>query len=437
MKKIILGSVIILLIIITLIIVISNALRYKLGQQLNQSSLPTLAPHNIPSSKNNIKTSSSQNPQTNQTNSINNTATNSNKAQNTQTDIQSQNSQFQILAPSNPKLISQKDKDNMQYLNNFIPYDTEDFSIDYSSILNKYIVATKGGNGESAFSHWAKENSLLDTLNNKNIAIISNKTIQEVHTLLPPELQPTQDPQENTSTQQKQISLLLNLFNVFFSIPDTATMSFNYDVPTPTPTAYLQPSIFNPPFSSFPSSSQPSTNPQTGGDYIYFSQCEEPYREYPLTSSKTICQCGCGPTTVSMILSSYLGRSITPPDVVEIYKSQGRAQCGTSLGSAKKIMGEQGVKISDYIVPYNENGYKIEDVANDMKSYVKNGWTIFVLASFSSSSSQNHFFWITNIDDQNNVFAYDPYYGSGKIPPINQNGRYPYPKYLAAFGVRK
>jgi len=143
MKKIILGSVIILLIIITLIIVISNALRYKLGQQLNQSSLPTLAPHNIPSSKNNIKTSSSQNPQTNQTNSINNTATNSNKAQNTQTDIQSQNSQFQILAPSNPKLISQKDKDNMQYLNNFIPYDTEDFSIDYSSILNKYIVATK------------------------------------------------------------------------------------------------------------------------------------------------------------------------------------------------------------------------------------------------------------------------------------------------------
>lgn len=428
MRKLIFGSVVILFIVFILIFIISKLFHFNPVQQSNQSLTPTKMPHITTSQNKTNTTSTSQNPQINNKSNSNNTAANKSQSSNP-----SQNSQSNLMSKSNPSLISQKDRDNITYLSNFIPYDSSDFSIEHSPILDKYIVTTKGETGEKAFIVWAEENGVFETLQNKNVAIVSNKTMQEIHASLPPELQPTKDPDAETKKNHQQISLLMNLFSAFLNIPNSATMSFDYTPPSPAQKPSLQSSVAP---SSLPSSQSP-TPQQTGGGHVYYPQCGGPYDKYPLTPSKSVCQCGCGPTTVSMILSSYLGRSITPPEVVEIYKSQGRAQCGTSLGSARKIIGEQGVTISDYIIPYDDKGYRVEEVADDMRSYIRNGWTIFVLASFSSSSDLNHFFWITNVDEQNNVFAYDPYYGSGKIPPINQNARYPYPKYLGAFGVRK
>jgi len=440
MKKIILGSVAILLFILILIFIITNALRIKPGQQVNPSSFPTVNPHTVSPLKNNSNTSSLTSSKNQQSSSKVSTNNNQQVVQSSAQISPTQQTGSNLFTPSNSNLISQKDKENITYLKNFTPYDTIDFSIEYSSILNKYIVTTKGAEGEKVFTQWANENGLLETLQNKNIAIISSATMAEIYATLPPELQPTQDPQEETRKSQAKIGSLFNFFSTFFSVPESMYNAMNYQLPTLTPTPPIPTQRpLGAPIPTLPGFPTPttSTTPPTGRGYVYYPQCGGPYDNYPLTPTITVCKCGCGPTTVSMILSSYLGRTITPPEVVDIYKSQGRARCGTSLGSAKKILAEQGVTTSDYIVPYNENGYKIEQVADDMKPYIRNGWTIFVLASFASSSDLNHFFWITNIDDQNNVYAYDPYYGSGKIPPINQNTRYPYPKYLAAFGVRK
>ena len=44
---------------------------------------------------------------------------------------------------------------------------------------------------------------------------------------------------------------------------------------------------------------------------------------------------------------------------------------------------------------------------------------------------------ICNIDENNNVWAYDPYYGRLSATPFNENRYYPFPKYRVAFGVKK
>ena len=141
--------------------------------------------------------------------------------------------------------------------------------------------------------------------------------------------------------------------------------------------------------------------------------------------------------TVSMILSSYIDQKYTPPEVVEIYKANGWAACGTGLSYAKSVLTSRGVKTSDYIVPYSGYEYSIEEVRDDFKSYLDNGWTIFVLAWFKPNQGYGHYFWITDIDQNGNVLAYDPYYGAGQSAPINENVRYPLPKYAAAFAVKK
>ncbi|PIY69434.1 hypothetical protein COY90_00675 [Candidatus Roizmanbacteria bacterium CG_4_10_14_0_8_um_filter_39_9] len=149
-----------------------------------------------------------------------------------------------------------------------------------------------------------------------------------------------------------------------------------------------------------------------------------------------ICQAGCGPTTVAMILSSYVDKKNTPPYVVDIYKDIGAAACGTGLGYAKEVIVSGGAKTSDYILPYTDKQYLASEVASEFRSYIKNGWTIFALASYCDAGC-GHYFWITDVDEKGNILAYDPYYGKNSTPPINENSRNPFPKYLAAFGVKK
>ncbi len=76
------------------------------------------------------------------------------------------------------------------------------------------------------------------------------------------------------------------------------------------------------------------------------------------------------------------------------------------------------------------------DAVADFKTYIGSGWTIFALGRFCNNGCR-HYFWITEVDDNNNVWAYDPFYGRKQVPPYNQSNRYPFPQYRLAFGVRK
>jgi hypothetical protein len=137
-----------------------------------------------------------------------------------------------------------------------------------------------------------------------------------------------------------------------------------------------------------------------------------------------------------MILSSYVDTKYDPPEVVDIYKSIGGAACGTGMGYAKSVLSSHGVKTSDYIIPYTGQEHSIDEVRDELQEYIDNGWTIFVLAWYKPNQGGGHYFWLTDIDDKGNALAFDPYYGMDQTPPINENVRYPMPKYAAAFGVK-
>ena len=78
---------------------------------------------------------------------------------------------------------------------------------------------------------------------------------------------------------------------------------------------------------------------------------------------------------------------------------------------------------------------KSETVVPDLKKYLDSGWTFFALANFCEGGC-GHYFWITDIDNKDNIWAYDPAYGRYEIP-YNENSRYPFPLYRLAFGVKK
>ena len=63
-------------------------------------------------------------------------------------------------------------------------------------------------------------------------------------------------------------------------------------------------------------------------------------------------------------------------------------------------------------------------------------WTILALANFCDGGC-GHFFWVTTVDGNDNIWAFDPYYGIGQSLPYNENTRYPFPKYRYIILVRQ
>lgn len=314
----------------------------------------------------------------------------------------------------------------MKELKKKLPVETEDFVLKYAPNLDRLVVTRKTPSADQAFSSFAKGKNYPLLIDNPKTTIISDKTMEEVQT-----------PYATRSPEQ-QLGTIVTFFNLLLQPP-----VINTPVPTAVPTTVPTQSPAQP--SAAPTSSQsllPSIIPSSSGSssqdgYVYYSQCQGQYDSYPLAAGCNVCDAGCGPVTVSMILSSYIDKKYTPPEVVEIYKDNGWAACGTGLSYAKSVLTSRGVKTSDYIVPYSGYEYGIEEVRDDFKSYLNNGWTIFVLAWFRPSQGGGHYFWITDIDQNGNVLAYDPYYGMSQSPPINENVRYPFPKYAAAFAVKK
>ena len=91
--------------------------------------------------------------------------------------------------------------------------------------------------------------------------------------------------------------------------------------------------------------------------------------------------------------------------------------------------------MSSYIIP-NEGRLQAKDVADDFRGYINNGWTIFVLANFRTDGG-GHYFWVTEVTDNDEILAYDPYYGRSQPAPFNENKYNPAPYYRYAFAIKK
>ncbi|GIW62946.1 MAG: hypothetical protein KatS3mg090_0772 [Patescibacteria group bacterium] len=180
--------------------------------------------------------------------------------------------------------------------------------------------------------------------------------------------------------------------------------------------------------------------PNKNYSYTFYYQCSNDFGSYKLPQGCDICKAGCGPTTVAMILSTFIDKSWTPIKVIEsFYEPLSKtnkyyiANCnGTYISAAKEILSRY-FDVGNYIFA-SEAGYELNMIIKDMKMFINNGYYIFALANFNN---YGHFFWIVDIDENNNVWAYDPYYSEGRLVPLNENSFYPDPKYRLAFPFKK
>lgn len=281
---------------------------------------------------------------------------------------------------------------NVEDISTITPVETNDFKLQYSPKLKKIVVEKKTSQAEEQFVKWANQNKQDQLIKNPNLVLIVEQG-------------------KNPDT----FNPIIEFLNIFLNLGKG-----------------IKPSNINSP-TSMPDVNNPSTNSGQNQSKVYYAQCGD-QGSLPLPDGCNLCQAGCGPTTVAMIASSYLGSGYDPKAIVSLYDSKNYLLgCGGSRTSnAFSLLNSFGLKTT---TTFDLNLGKSETVVPRLRKYLNDGWTFFTLANFCEAGC-GHFFWITDIDNQGNIFAYDPAYGRYQIP-YNENSRYPYPLYRAAFGVKK
>lgn len=339
---------------------------------------------------------------------------------------------------NNKPILTKKPINSVVYsrLKSAAPYRSNDFTFEYDPINDIFVLTKLTDNADEAIIQWAKENDLLLELTDPTMITIMNKKPYNYQSTSVPTAgsQSLFFPTDNPSQKQKdtltpspyQVELeIKRIENILLTFLDTSVTGQPLNISHISPTHPFQGSISQ-------NNSQGSYLSYNG--LTYYSQCGGSFSSYPLPKGCNLCKAGCGPTTVAMILTSYTGTPLTPPDVVEIYKNNGLGfGCeGSSIQAARSVISQYGLSTTDFIY-YNNSSASY--FAPDLKSYIDAGWTMMVLASYCKQGC-GHFFWAVEVDG-NNVMAFDPFYGKNSTPPINENKYSPYPLYRVAFGVKK
>lgn len=308
---------------------------------------------------------------------------------------------------------STRNQQEQRIINNSIPstpFENEDFRFDYSPTLKELVVTEKTTQAKEKFFEWAKQNNLSDLASNPELVVFKNKS--------------SSNNQKLGTTPEPSYSPFSEFLNVFMDLGQGEGLNNTQNTNIPSPKAA----------NKQPKNQSPTTN--NNKSLVYYAQCDSPYADLPLPDGCNMCQAGCGAATVAMIASSYSGSNFDPKTVINIYKEKGYLlSCdGSRYSDAKSILQSVGLKTTDYIV---FDYAPVDQIRDELRKYIAAGWTFFTLGDFKDGEGGGHYFWITDIDEEGNVLAYDPYYGRFDAPPINENSRYPFPKYRLVFGVKK
>lgn len=244
-----------------------------------------------------------------------------------------------------------------------------------------------------------------------------------------PPLTEEQIVKRNEAKAQQNYEAFNNLLGIVFGqgSPNQGSQQQSSFYPS-TPSLSLK----SPP-SNFQLQNQASSVYPPTSNLVYYPQCKGPYDKILLPGGCNLCAAGCGPTSVAMILSSYIDKKFTPPTVVNLYKENGlTAGCqGTTIVDGQTILSQNGLKTTD-ILYYGDSS--TQEAVQDMKNYLDNGWTMLTLVKYDPK--WGHYYWVIDVDQNNNVWAYDPADGTKPVP-LNESNVSPSPKYYLAIGVKK
>jgi len=296
--------------------------------------------------------------------------------------------------------------------------DNKNLKINYDFKTEKFIVSPQSG----TFAFTQEEREKIYQWFEKNYPDIPKDKIIFSSTPYVSSTSISQQPSTSSRNNETE-SIFKELLKFLKTIFDIASINNNFTSP---------PSVNNQNSSNQQSTSKPLAPisyqpPQTQYPYVYYPQCDGPFDNYPLPGGCTICYAGCGPTTVAMIVASYKDKSIDPRYIVNEYGKAVGCE-GSSYVTAMNILRNHGITVGE---PLYFSHVKAEEVASIFKRFIDAGKTIFANADFSAGG---HYFWIIDVDQNNNIWSFDPYYGRFQIP-YNQNTLYPYPLYKLVFTV--
>lgn len=163
------------------------------------------------------------------------------------------------------------------------------------------------------------------------------------------------------------------------------------------------------PGSTTDSQCQSSINYQTGANgydlnnMAHFYQCDSQWATKPYGSkyagdpAETICQSGCGITSLAMVLGTLAGATDTPLTLADKYGNQYHNGGGTDWGL--------------WLVAAKDYGLQESDLGTDLNqaaSIVRQGGLVIISVDAGYFTSGSHLMVIRAVDDQGNFYLADP-----------------------------
>lgn len=169
----------------------------------------------------------------------------------------------------------------------------------------------------------------------------------------------------------------------------------------------------------------------------YFNQCDSAYQSTAfgtcLKDEETLpflCAAGCVPTSVAQVVATYANASYTPDQAAQYLIGRQLLSCdGSSSEGQIEILDQYSGQIEHG--PKTTLGGNLASDAQALKPFFDQGWTALARVEYGRTQNANlrgHYIWLTSIDANNDIWAYDPYFinpeimGGNAQPPLNLNG---------------
>nr|MBP6993931.1 C39 family peptidase [Candidatus Woesebacteria bacterium] len=190
---------------------------------------------------------------------------------------------------------------------------------------------------------------------------------------------------------------------------------------------------------------QPTATPPTAASPTppaeslrHFNQCDQAFQDASFGSCTKdgqlvplLCAAGCVPTSMSQVIASYADSSYTPVDAARALRNGSHLSCdGSDMIYQNQLLNTYSSSIEKGPIT-DSNGALAVD-ASRLKPFFDEGWTALARIGYTreryGSTVRGHYIWITRIDSNNDVWAYDPYFvntevmGQNAQAPINMNG---------------
>lgn len=214
--------------------------------------------------------------------------------------------------------------------------------------------------------------------------------------------------------------------------------------PTRTPTGQYKATVTPTPSSSSQSPQPPTPSPDKdkdkdkdkdddeddgdseNGDFIHFSQLDSRWINYNPDTDGKIGSCGCGETSIAMILATFFDKSSNPDNgdynPREMWDAMERlypGRCGTNFTNHRTLLNDFDVNVSDVNYYFSDTPEDIKDSNRVIKNYLNDGYKIILFFKWKDKAF-GHFVVVVDVKGDT-LYVHDPLKSSDSAAPVASN----------------